>query len=366
MLLSIGGFLGCLRIPLISGQSNADADAMSRLSGLQGKDQQHMSSDSIATVCNAIHAQRYLETLCMNTDIVDQDVDQPGTQLSGMTDRDWRRAQSEDRILSQWIHHLRCNRKPQRDEFCDSPFYSLLLNVANSLHVRRGVLHRDAIFDVQVRSQLVVPSILDGIHNRGGHPGRDRILSLLRDRFHWPDMSADVDQWVKGCRRCLCRKSATNQRAPLVNIKTTQRLELVSMGFLTLEPSRGNLQHRLVVTDHFQAYPTRSITAKTTADAFFNNFIIHYDMPHRIHSDQETRDKQKKDYDLRVRGATIEPGDRVLVKIMTFEGKHKLADRWKDEPYVVLQQPNPEIPVFVVQREGRDGRNRVYRRVNER
>ena len=91
------------------------------------------------------------------------------------------------------------------------------------------MLHRDAILDGQVQSQLVVPSkfvseVLDGIHNRGEHPGRDRILSLLRDRFHWPDMSADVDQWVKGCRRCLCRKSATNQRAPLVNIKTTQPL----------------------------------------------------------------------------------------------------------------------------------------------
>ena len=277
------------------GQSNADADGMSRLPGVQGDDQQHMSSDSIAAVCNVIHAQPYLETLCMSTDIVDQDVDQPGTQLSGMTDRDWRRAQSEDRILSQWIHHLRCNTKPQRDELCESPFLSILLKVANSLHLRRGVLYRDAVIDGQVRPQLVLPSkfvseVLDGIHNRCGHPGRDRTISLLRYRFYWPGMSANVDQWIKGCRRCLCRKFATNQRAPLVNIKTTQPLELVSMDVLTLEPSRGNLQHILVVIDHFtryaQAYPTRNMTAKTTADVFFNNFIIHYGMPQRIHSDQ--------------------------------------------------------------------------------
>ena len=157
------------------------------------------------------------------------------------------------------------------------------------------MLYRDAIIDGQVRPQLVLPSkfvseVLDGIHNRCGHPGRDRTISLLRDRFYWPGMSAGVDQWIKGCRRCLCRKSAANQRAPLVNIKTTQPLELVSMDFLTLEPSRGNLQHLLVVTDHFtryaQAYPTRNMTAKTTADVFFNNFVIHYGMPQRIHSDQ--------------------------------------------------------------------------------
>ena len=62
---------------------------------------------------------------------------------------------------------------------------------------------------------------------------------------------------------------------------------------------------------------------------------------------KETRAKQKKDYDLKVRGATIEPVDRVLVKILAFEGKHKLADRWEDEPYVVLQQQKPN-PVSVV------------------
>ena len=103
MLLGIGGLQGCLLIILISGIVLVKVNGMSRLPGLQGKDQQHMSTDSIVAVCNAIHAHPYLETLCMNTDIVDQDVDQPGTQLSGMTNRDWRRPQSDDRILSQWI-----------------------------------------------------------------------------------------------------------------------------------------------------------------------------------------------------------------------------------------------------------------------
>ena len=85
----------CLRIPLQQsvglsaynfdiryrpGRSNADADGMSRLPGIQGEEQQHMSSDSIAAVCNVIHAQLCIETLCMSTDIVDQGVDQPGTQ----------------------------------------------------------------------------------------------------------------------------------------------------------------------------------------------------------------------------------------------------------------------------------------------
>lgn len=45
-----------------------------------------------------------------------------------------------------------------------------------------------------------------------------------------------------------------------------------------------------MITDHFsryaQAIPTRNQTAKTTARVMFENFIIHYGFPARIHSDQ--------------------------------------------------------------------------------
>jgi len=45
---------------------------------------------------------------------------------------------------------------------------------------------------------------------------------------------------------------------------------------------------------------------------------------------------QKKNYDARVRGAVLNVGDRVLVKVLAFDGKHKLFDRWEEEPYVIV------------------------------
>ncbi len=41
----------------------------------------------------------------------------------------------------------------------------------------------------------------------------------------------------------------------------------------------------------------------------------------------EARKKQKRGYDVRVRGARIEPGDRVLVRNVAPKGKHKIEDR---------------------------------------
>jgi hypothetical protein len=48
------------------------------------------------------------------------------------------------------------------------------------------------------------------------------------------------------------------------------------------------------------------------------------------------RIKQKEGYDIRIRGAVIKLGDRVLVKVVSFDGKHKLADRWEQDPYIVI------------------------------
>ncbi|KAK3105167.1 hypothetical protein FSP39_018592 [Pinctada imbricata] len=328
-----------------------------------------------------------------------------------------------------------------------------------------------------------------------GHPGRDKTSSLIKDRFYWPGMTKDIDDWIKGCKPCLLRKSPVQHRAPLSNITTTEPLELVCMDFLSLESSKGGYQYILVITDHFTKYalavPTKNTTAKTTADAFFNHFIIHYGFPKRVHSDQganfeskivkelctitgieksrttpyhpmgnglterfnrtllsmlgtlkpdqkrdwkshigplvhaynsmrqdstgqtpyslmfgrqprlpvdiafgldksntkplssyvenlqnrlqqsyklateanrKAQERQKAHYDLRVRGGKVEIGDRVLVKIVAFDGKHKLANKWEEDPYIVLAKPNNDIPVYVVRKESGEGRRRTLHR----
>lgn len=76
----------------------------------------------------------------------------------------------------------------------------------------------------------------------------------------------------------------------------------------------------------------------------------------------QARDKQKDYYDLKARECNIREGDRVLVKIVSFEGKHKIADRWEEDVYIVQKQPNPTIPVYTVFKENGEGRKRTLHR----
>lgn len=143
--------------------------------------------------------------------------------------------------------------------------------------------------------QLVIPNcyrkdILKGLHNDIGHPGKERTMRLLRERYYWPGMYSCVNQWIDRCDRCIRRKPHDIQRAPLININTAYPLEPVCVDFLSLEPSKGNYGNILVITDHYTKYamvvPTKNQTAKTTADALYNHFILHYGIPTRLHSDQ--------------------------------------------------------------------------------
>ena len=75
----------------------------------------------------------------------------------------------------------------------------------------------------------------------------------MRERFYWPGMQTEAMQHVQQCTRCLRRKTPSHV-APLQPIHVTQPLELVHMDYLSLEPSKGNIENVLVFTDHFTRY----------------------------------------------------------------------------------------------------------------
>ncbi len=67
-------------------------------------------------------------------------------------------------------------------------------------------------------------------------------------------------------------------------------MELLAMDFLSLEKGKGGYENILVVTDAFTkfswAFPTRNQKATTVAKILWENVLMQYGFPKRLHSDQ--------------------------------------------------------------------------------
>ena len=193
-----------------------------------------------------------------------------------------------DSIQNKTLKHLKIQ--------CDMPSeLKALIRLKKQLMLKQGVLYRRVIpTDAKPRLQLILPpshqnKAIEGCHDQVGHLGQDRVLELLRDQFYWPGMYIDVASYLNSCPRCLRRKSQADQ-APLLNIEVNQPLKLVHLDYLKIEPSKGNVENVLIITDHstryVQAFPSKSQTALATAKLLWNNFILHYGFPEKIITDQ--------------------------------------------------------------------------------
>lgn len=69
--------------------------------------------------------------------------------------------------------------------------------------------------------------------------------------------------------------------------------------------------------------------------------------------------RQKGNYDVKIKSSVLKPDDLVLVKIVALDCRHKLADKWENDPYVVINQPNDYNPVYRVKKQNSEGEIRV-------
>uniref|UniRef100_A0A8C5MH87 Gypsy retrotransposon integrase-like protein 1 n=1 Tax=Leptobrachium leishanense TaxID=445787 RepID=A0A8C5MH87_9ANUR len=342
--------------------------------------------------------------------------------------------------------------------------------------------------------QLFLPtkhreSVLRSLHDEHGHLGAERTFKLVRDRFYWPCMRAEVESYCHSCLRCIQRKTLPTRTAPMSHLQSQGPMDLVCIDFLCLEPDATGQGNILIVTDHFtryaQAFSTKDQRAPTVAKVLMEKFFVHYGLPRRIHSDQgrdfesrlvgqllellgiqktrttpyhpqgdaqpewfnrtllnmlgtlsnvekqswsrhiatlvhaynstesdatgyspyrlmfgrearlpvdlafglsldqtsvashrnyvdrlrknlasafeqarltsENREQRnKRNYDLKVRIQDLQPGDRVLLKNLGAAARHKLADRWSSQVYIVCKQL-PGLPVYQIRPDGKAG-----------
>ena len=324
-----------------SGRTNVDADALSRLPVVQ--------EDVIQAVCQ-------LEDPNLQSDYVSQFAVAAyvlGHFVSEVVDPiNVEEIQHNDKEIGCVLRWKEAGHQPSNEDLTHkSKEVKLLCRQWDKLVVMNNTLHRQVGEGPSKLKQLVIPSshrdhVLTSLHDSLGHPGRDKMTALLKQRFYWPGSTADVDRKVSGCRRCVCRK-AQGQKAPIVPILTTQPLELLCIDYLLVEPSHG-YEHLLVIVDHFTKFarviPTKNETAKTTAKALLDNFINIYGYPHTIHSDQGRnfesaiikelcaltgiKKSRTTQYHPMGNGACEKLNQTILKMLGTLENENK--SRWKD------------------------------------
>ena len=285
------------------GVSNTEADALSRIKWPEAisekldLDNRCMDTHIInAILTGAVSKSSLIESVSCNTDVIPTELDKTTSKLSNIN---WMKEQRLDPNLGVIIRLIESGQLFKRKlQGKDSTELKSFLRNKRCLKLYKDVLYRKSYSDNSTTKktmwQLVVPKLfreraLSGCHDDVGHQGILRTLSLLRERFYWPGMQEEVTQYVMRCSRCLRRKTPP-QVAPLQPILVTQPLELVHMDYLSLEPSKGNIENVLVITDHFTryalAYPSKTQTAHATARILWDNFICHYGFPEKFISDQ--------------------------------------------------------------------------------
>ncbi len=126
-----------------------------------------------------------------------------------------------------------------------------------------------------------------------GHPGANATLSLLRDRFWWPNMARDVRRFVQGCPDCAISKSSRQlPSGKLVPLPIPNRpWSHLGVDFITDLPPSDNNTCILVIVDRFSKFcrllPLPGLpTALQTAELLFNHVFRYYGIPEDIVSDR--------------------------------------------------------------------------------
>lgn len=300
------------------GLKNIDADFLSRRphssSGAE-ENWEEVSASGVRTLCQSVETQNQVRGVLESTVVYQQSVHLPKSccpesgvlQAAGKVvsftqnepnnsdSSELREAQGNDPCLSNVRLAVSQKQSPESVQL-DHVDLKALKKKWKSLEVDQGLLYRVVGGKNNQRyRQLVLPTalrstVLESLHDKNGHLGFEKTYTLVRDRFFWPRMKAEVEAYCKNCDRCIMRKTLPQRSAPMSHMHSSGPLDLVCIDFLTIEPDTRNVSNVLVITDHFtryaQAFPCKDQKALTVARTLWEKYFVHYGLPNRIHSDQ--------------------------------------------------------------------------------
>lgn len=288
------------------GRNNQSADALSRFPPETAVPDQREEREGLEIPGFREVQPSTVTALCVGVGWRTKEPDDQGTTMEQGTplqpDRtwaQWKSLQESDPTLRRVLHFLQRGQHPNRlERQAESKEVLEILRQWDRLRCKDGVLCRtfQDPKEVDLRTQIVAPAgervhIWKLYHDQAGHWGAEKTTALIHARFYWPNLTRDITNWCATCQTCALRKAPTVAKlAPLVPIRTSAPLELLSIDYLTIGHPEDPHHNVLVMVDHFTKYAwassTRDQTAATTAKALWQKVIQPFGSPRRLLSDQ--------------------------------------------------------------------------------
>lgn len=205
------------------GRHNIDADLLSRQlpSTEVSPDWTEISPHGVKAICKiAISGEhtngRLIDQLGANSQSV-PNVYACLTQLEmnnleQLSHNDLRKAQDQDLVIGPVKRALETGQLKSMAKSQD-PSVMLLQRQSPKLIIKNHLLFRMVKKPSgDKRQQLIFPEkyrqmVMRSLHDDSGHLGVERTSELIKDRFYWPRMTTEIENYVKNCGRCITRKT---------------------------------------------------------------------------------------------------------------------------------------------------------------
>lgn len=129
----------------------------------------------------------------------------------------------------------------------------------------------------------------------GGHKGITKTYYRVKQRYHWPHMKREIENFVNNCRDCQLKKLVrVKPRQPMVLTDTPdaafEKISMDIMGPLPTTPTENTyiLTIQDLLTKYSLAIPLKTASAISVAQAFISEFICVYGAPKAVLTDQGT------------------------------------------------------------------------------
>ena len=191
-----------------SGKQNIDADALSQIPW----ETEQVSTTLERGLCGVSHiSTKPVTMMSLKPEI-----------LPKLTHQDWVKEQALNNDIHTVIQLLKEKKHLQyKCQGSNSDELQAMMKFWKDMVLHNKLLYQKTQLKIK---QFVMPKpfqlhTVQSMHNKLGHLGMDRTLSLLQDRFFWYKMSEDVRKLICLCERCL-RFKTKNEKEEFNPIET--------------------------------------------------------------------------------------------------------------------------------------------------